>query len=145
MEASLSHSLVRLAAEDLLRVQAVRGQCVAVFHGKVWITQQDDLRDYVVTSGETFTFDRAGLALVEALEPTTLVVLVEATPAPEPIGYEAAWPQTQPAQAQARQHAAQEAARTARSPAGRGTARGVAHAARKAWSDLTGGSLRQAA
>ena len=95
METSLSHSLVRLEAEELFSVEAVRGRCVVLFQGSVWITQQGDLKDYVVRSGESFTFDRRGLALVEALEPTSLAVLVDAVP-DESIGYEAAWPQTEP-------------------------------------------------
>jgi hypothetical protein len=99
MEAKLSHSLLRLAAEELLKIDAVRGHSVMVFQGKVWITQHDDLDDYIVSSGESFTFDRRGLALIEALEPTSLVMLVEPMPAHDSIGYEAAWPQTTPAEA----------------------------------------------
>jgi len=96
METSLSHSLVRLEADELFSIEAARGRCVVVFQGSVWITQQGDPSDHIVKSGESFTFDRRGLAVVEALEPTSVAVLVDAVPAPESIGYEAAWPQTQP-------------------------------------------------
>lgn len=92
METSLSHSLVRLPAGELLSLDGARGNCVVVFQGKVWITQQGDERDHILSSGESFTFDRPGLALVEALETSSVVVLTEPAATPEPIGYEAAWP-----------------------------------------------------
>jgi hypothetical protein len=121
METTLSHSLVRLGAEELLSIEGGRGRCVVVFHGKVWITQHGDLSDHVVTSGESFTLDHRGVALIEALEPTSLVLLVEPTQVPDPIGYEAAWPQVEPLQARL---------------AGRKAAGVVAQAARKLWSGV---------
>ena len=93
METSLSHSLLHLAAGQILSVESPAGRCVMLFQGKVWITQESDLGDYLVSAGESFTFDRPGLALVEALEPTSLVLLVQPAPAHDSIGYEAAWPQ----------------------------------------------------
>jgi hypothetical protein len=99
METSLSHSLLRLAAEEMLSVESPVGRCVMVFQGKVWITQEGDLGDYLVSAGESFTFDRRGLALIEALEPTSLVMLVEPNQGSESVGYEAAWPQAELAQA----------------------------------------------
>jgi hypothetical protein len=137
METSLSHSLVRLGAEQLFSVDAAPGHSLVVFHGSVWITQHDDPRDYIVSAGETFEFDHPGLALVEALEPTSLVVLVEATTAPDPIGYEAAWPQTEPARAQVDSYQLHQQARRFRAQAGVVAARGVASAARKVWSGLS--------
>jgi hypothetical protein len=92
METSMQHRLVRLGAEQLFSIDGAAGRCLVVFQGKVWITQEGDLRDHVVQSGESFSFDRAGLALVEALEPSSLAVLGETTDVPEAIGYEAAYP-----------------------------------------------------
>jgi hypothetical protein len=129
METSLSHSLVRLGTEEFFRVDAARGRCLVVFHGKVWITQHDDPTDYVLSSGETFTFDRRGRALVEALEPTSLVVMEEATPTPDPIGYEAAWPQTEPVQLRWSTDQVRDRARATR-------ARTTRELARKAWASL---------
>ena len=95
METSLSHSLLRLKAEEIVSVESPVGRCVMVFQGRVWITQEGDLGDYLVSAGESFRFDRHGLALVEALEPTSLVMLVEPTQTSDSIGYEAAWPQVE--------------------------------------------------
>jgi hypothetical protein len=146
METSLSHSLVRLGAEEMLSVDAARGRSVVVFHGKVWITQHSDRRDHVVSTGESFVFDRPGHALIEALEPTSLVVLVEPVAAPDPIGYEAAWPQTEPALAQLTSFELHEQARRMRVRETRKAARGIAQAARRMWSGLTAAApVRQAA
>lgn len=146
METSLSHSLVRLGAEQLFSVDAAPGRSLVVFHGSVWITQHGDPRDYIVSAGETFEFDRRGLALVEALEPTSFVVLVEATTASDPIGYEAAWPQTEPARAQVDSYPLHQQARRKRAEVGGLAVQGVASAARKVWSGLAGvAPQRQAA
>lgn len=129
METSLSQSVVRLGTEEMLSIDAAVGGCLVVFQGKVWITQHGDLADYVLSSGETFTFDHAGKALVEALVPTSLVVLGEATATPDAIGYEAAWPPVATAQPhwtaeQLREQASVLRARTSR------------ETVRKAWSSL---------
>jgi hypothetical protein len=144
MDTSLSHSLVRLGAAELYSVTAPRGRCLVVFHGKVWVTQEGDSCDHVVSSGESFTFDRAGIALVEALEPSSFVLLIEATQAPESIGYEAAWPRTEPKLLDsALLHAR---ASEMRAQAQRRAVQRVARAARRMWSGFTSTApLRQAA
>jgi hypothetical protein len=92
MQTSSLHRLVRLGAGELLSLDATPGLCVVVFDGHVWITQHDDPDDHVVGPGQSFTCDRAGLTLVEALRPTRLAVLAETAPVHDAIGYEAAWP-----------------------------------------------------
>jgi hypothetical protein len=144
MDTSLSHSLVRLGAAELFSVTAPRGRCLVVFHGKVWVTQQGDSCDHVVSSGESFTFDRGGIALVEALEPSSFVLLVEATQAPESLGYEAAWPRTEPRLLDSVQLHAR--AREMRAHAQDKAFHAVARAARKVWSGLfSAAPARQAA
>jgi hypothetical protein len=59
--------VTRLAGGQLLRVADGTGHGVAVFEGLVWITQSGDERDVFLQPGETFHFDRDGIALVEAL------------------------------------------------------------------------------
>lgn len=97
MELSSSSRLLRLGAGEMFSLQAAPGQCLVVFDGKVWITQEGDPADHVIGAGQSFACDRHGHALVEALEPTRLAVLADAPAALEAIGYEAAWPDTQPA------------------------------------------------
>ena len=70
----LDHALTRLDAGRLLRIADPEGRGIAVIGGAVWITQQGDARDLFVAEGESFTFDRPGLALVQALRPSRLLV-----------------------------------------------------------------------
>ena len=64
-----------LAKESLLRFQDAQGRRLFVIDGLVWITQDGDPRDQFVGAGESFEFDRDGLSLVQALEPTRLLML----------------------------------------------------------------------
>ncbi len=90
MEAILNPSLTRLEKDVLLTIRNGQGRCLAVFRGAVWLTQENDPRDIVLQSGDSFTFDRQGVALVHALEATSLVVL-DAAPAARQVRYEVAW------------------------------------------------------
>jgi hypothetical protein len=74
MDLQFDEALTRLAPGALLRIRGGKGQVVAVFDGEVWITQDNDLRDAVIGSGESFLLDRPGLALAQALRPTKLLV-----------------------------------------------------------------------
>ena len=60
---------------EFLHIRGGEGQVVAVFDGEVWITQDNDLRDAFIGSGDSFLLDRPGPALVQALQPTKLLVL----------------------------------------------------------------------
>lgn len=95
MEVRMSQNIVRLGAEELLGVEAAPGRCLVVFQGRVRVTQLDGPRDHSVSAGGSYPFERTGLALIEAAEPASLVVLGEANPAWDAIGYEAAWPNTE--------------------------------------------------
>jgi len=99
METSLNHSLIHLGAGELLSVESGRGRCLVVFSGKVWITQEGDIGDYIIDAGESFTFDRDGMALVEALQPARMALLGGPADAADAIGYEAAWLNTEPSPA----------------------------------------------
>ena len=80
MEASFVTTLSRLRAGEFLRIEDGAGRSVSVFDGLVWVTQVGDPLDAFVSKGETFTLDRAGLTVIEALTDTRLTVL-EAEPA----------------------------------------------------------------
>lgn len=75
MDAALNMVLTPLHAGEFLRIQDGAGQSVAVFDGLVWVTQDGDPRDEFVANGETFMLDRPGLAVIEALADTRLLVL----------------------------------------------------------------------
>jgi hypothetical protein len=127
MDTTLTHYLTPLETDQLMRVHPQRGQCLVVFSGRVWLTQDGDSRDHVLKPGASFTFDRTSLVLVQALEPAYLSVL-EPNAAPEPIGYEAAWPAGAPAQTAWTALEAHQRARTLRARTQRALVRRTARA-----------------
>jgi hypothetical protein len=75
MGSHLEQALARLPKDAILHIDAGAGQAVVVVHGWVWITQEDDPRDVVLGPGESFTLDRPGLALAQALRDSSLLVV----------------------------------------------------------------------
>jgi hypothetical protein len=55
-----------LTRGSVMRIENARGKQVRVERGTLWITQDGDTNDVVLESGQTFRFDRDGLALVSA-------------------------------------------------------------------------------
>lgn len=74
MDSNLERALTRLDKDAIVRIDAGQGDTVVVFHGQVWITQDDDPRDVVLRAGESFTLDRPGTALVQALAESSLLI-----------------------------------------------------------------------
>lgn len=84
MGSNLHYALTQLRKGAMLSLRDAQRSSVVVFRGSVWITQDGDPRDAFINAGETFTIDRRGLVLVEALEDTSLLVLgAESVPAHE--------------------------------------------------------------
>lgn len=75
MVSTMHAALSRLGTGEVLKIRDGRGQTLAVFDGLVWVTQDGDLRDEFIAEGGSFTLDRSGLAIVEALVETRLAVL----------------------------------------------------------------------
>ena len=82
MDTSLSAALTRLAQGELLPIRDGQGQGIAVFHGRVWITQDADRRDIILGPGESFAFDRPGLAIVQALAATSVLMFAPSAQSP---------------------------------------------------------------
>lgn len=74
---STHKGLVTLAERGVLRFGGAAGRHIGVVRGNVWVTQHGDARDHVLHAGESFRFDRDGLALVVALSGAAGVVLEE--------------------------------------------------------------------
>jgi hypothetical protein len=78
MAATLNTALSWLQTGEYLKIQDPAGRTLAVLNGLVWVTQDGDPRDAFLASGETFEFDRPGLAIVEAMSDSRLAVYTTA-------------------------------------------------------------------
>ena len=67
--------LTRLAENQTLRIRDGQGRHLTVVQGMAWVTQDGDPHDVILASGESFTFDRPGLAIVDAFNSTAVLVL----------------------------------------------------------------------
>jgi Protein of unknown function (DUF2917) len=74
MNTDLSLALTRLAKNETLRIRDGLGRGIAVFGGTVWVTQDSDPRDHVLSVGQTFAFDRPAGAIVQALSNASVLV-----------------------------------------------------------------------
>lgn len=82
MNTHLEHAFISLSAGKLLRIKPCQGRAVAVARGLVWLTQDHDPRDVILGDGESFELDRPGLAIVQALHNSSVLVL---EPGPRPV------------------------------------------------------------
>jgi len=64
-----------LAPGEIVRLDGARGTTLRVTRGTLWITLERDVRDIVLSAGDTFTIDRGGLTVVEARGNATVCVL----------------------------------------------------------------------
>jgi len=58
--------VMELADGELVELKDVRGTTLRVTHGTVWITQDREVRDVVLRTGDVWTIERDGLTLAEA-------------------------------------------------------------------------------
>lgn len=74
---------IELNARQVHRIDNGRGVGITCLRGTVWITQDRDLRDIVLTPGQSFVLDRNGLALVFAFKDAAIHVGQPVSPASE--------------------------------------------------------------
>ena len=75
--AALEHVVqgsLHLTHGSLLRVDDGADLVVYVWEGALWLTQEGDLADRIVSAGEAFRLDRNGTAVLCALERSTLTL-----------------------------------------------------------------------
>jgi hypothetical protein len=58
-----------------LTVKDGLGACITSRRGTVWITQDNDLRDVVLTAGESFRLERPETAIVQAMDKAEVLIL----------------------------------------------------------------------
>ena len=75
MRVNASPFRVTLRWGSPLTVDGGSGTCITARRGSVWITQDNDLRDVVLSSGESFRLDQPDLAIVQAFETAEILVV----------------------------------------------------------------------
>jgi hypothetical protein len=63
---------IELNRGKFVRMTRGAGSTVTAHAGSVWITEENGVRDIVLRAGQSFTFRRSGLALVEAFSDAEL-------------------------------------------------------------------------
>lgn len=58
----------RLTPGESLKLRDPAGHTIMCCAGTIWITQENDARDIYLSAGDSFTFDRPGIALISAEE-----------------------------------------------------------------------------
>jgi|MudIll2142460700_1097286.scaffolds.fasta_scaffold123218_2 hypothetical protein len=76
-----------LARDQMLTISNGLGTKVTCARGMLWLTQNNDRRDFFLGHGESVTVSRDGIALVLAMEPSTVVMTA-------PVSRLAAWLQS---------------------------------------------------
>lgn len=74
MNIELNQNGLCLKPKQLVKVRGGLGHSIACDSGSVWVTQDGDPRDVILRAGESFTLEREGLAVVQALEPGAISI-----------------------------------------------------------------------
>jgi hypothetical protein len=72
MDIKLDSAALALARGELVRIDHAHGTLIRCVDGVVWITQDGDRRDYLLSRGGSLVIDGDGPALVEATQAATL-------------------------------------------------------------------------
>jgi hypothetical protein len=77
MNLDLDGAVLRLDAHGHLRLHDAQGTCIHVHWGELWITQEGDVRDRIVKTGESFEISKPGMTLLSALSAAGVSVMKE--------------------------------------------------------------------
>jgi len=67
MQIELEDGAVRLAPHQTLKLRDAAGSTVCAVEGSVWITEENHVRDIVLSPGSCYRLSRRGLVIVNAL------------------------------------------------------------------------------
>ena len=81
MRNDLMFDSLPLAKGRIRRVRRPLGRRVECVTGALWVTQDGDPRDIVLSPGDSFVFDQRGDALISALDDARLLLLETCAPA----------------------------------------------------------------
>lgn len=70
---------IKLETPQLLKIQNGMDWHIVCHSGKIWLTQENDSEDVILKPGQSFTLNRAGVTLLEAITTTELEIRKPAT------------------------------------------------------------------
>lgn len=74
MNLNMSNAEISLSESQFLTLSEAQGVRIECLTGSLWLTQNGDRRDVVLESGEGFTLDRPGQALIFAGAPAKVAI-----------------------------------------------------------------------
>lgn len=74
MNVQVSNAEISLGTSQFLTLSEAQGVRIECRAGSLWLTQTGDQRDVVLASGQGFTLDRPGQALIYAAAPATVAI-----------------------------------------------------------------------
>ena len=75
MNIDLNDAIVRLNPDNNFQVHDARGSCIHVHWGDLWITQEGDLKDHIVKTGESFAISNSGTTFLSAMNEAGVSVM----------------------------------------------------------------------
>ena len=77
MDTDLHRTATLIGRNATLRIPYARGRTVLCASGQVWLTQHGDARDVFLGTGQSFTLDHPGDAVLQAVGTTAAVVILD--------------------------------------------------------------------
>jgi hypothetical protein len=74
MEPTMNHRLIQLSRGEVIERPDARGTTLRIGRGSLWVTQERDRRDVVLTAGDAWTVERDGLTVAEARGDASLLL-----------------------------------------------------------------------
>jgi hypothetical protein len=74
MHIEINRSTVTLARDGLLAVRDGAGTRIVCHSGRLWITQEGDVKDAIIGPFDVFTVRKSGLTIVTALQSSSLTL-----------------------------------------------------------------------
>lgn len=75
MNIDIDDAILRLNPESNFQLHDARGACVHVHWGDLWITQEGDIKDHVIKTGESFAVSKSGMTFLAAMSEAGVSVM----------------------------------------------------------------------
>ena len=87
MQIETNRSAVKLARDGLIAIRDSVGTRIFCQSGRLWVTQEGQIKDAVLGPGDMLTIGNRGLTLITALQASDVALLEQQSPASEESGW----------------------------------------------------------